>query len=953
VTGSAGSFTGGSWSRTITGGAVGSQVLWGGTVRIDVTVNVGYRHHTNATIRDNLSFSGGGGGAGAATVSFVGTGVGTTTRQYFISNIRGNISNISFSNLSVATISWSAFTQTHNVTHGDWFTLTVPTASLDVSDSGAAAPVVSISGSGGGLSVSGRTISGTLNRASATQVTFTASATSTTAAVSNLSRTITVNIGRAAGPAAQTPGAMTINAEGTVITIGAVGAASGGGAAQYRWNNGGNWNNLGTDRTFDPGNVTSARTYQASSHYAESTTHNASPSWSGNVSFAHPAYTVSFNANRPGHAPAGSVMGTTPAALTKMHGTRAGNAVSLPSMTFSGGWTFLGWNTAANGSGTAWSGSYTANASVTLFAQWSQNAMSFSSQTLAGGIGGRTYNQTFNAATGTDQTFTYNFVSGAPSPGLTVNYSNRNVSGTLGHTTSIVTSTFRVQANSSNGRTAQEDISIAVTPESYTITINGVTIPIGNNAANALANFSLGLVSNASPWTAATSNTASPQGRWHGSQHIITINTRSYHVFHTTDAIAASGSGIVAHGVSTTTQRQFRVDFLSSNVSINFTMHAPTRVLYNPGVDPNRVPTGGGTWSPAALVEGSGSNTDNRLKVHNVAFTVNPAQYVNPTNNNWNHVGWSTDANITSRLLSNRNFVPNPTGNPMTIAAGTSMVNLTGTTPITWTTVQRQVPSDVNAQITLYPIWAPQQTDVTFALGERPPQSGTITGATETRIRYTGQRFTYPVSAGSSAPHFVVTTGALWAQVGWIRNTTTANGAVPIASRIHRPLTELTTNFAGGFVLNGHDIALGSNHEGWGTSRTYFPVWRRVITEGSVNIFFIGGPDGFMDEDIEGLGLGVSAVNPFTVNGSVINYADTTTQFTLPSFNQMRALGEEHGLTFQGWFMRTMWDHATVRIDNAAQSDDRVVIPWHNGIFPTTWEPFGWEPYIWIEARWG
>ncbi len=71
-------------------------------------------------------------------------------------------------------------------------------------------------------------------------------------------------------------------------------------------------------------------------------------------------YTVSYNANGGTGAPS---------AQTKTHGQTLTLTNSTPTWS---GHTFVKWNTAANGTGTDYSsgGSYTANADVTLYAQW-------------------------------------------------------------------------------------------------------------------------------------------------------------------------------------------------------------------------------------------------------------------------------------------------------------------------------------------------------------------------------------------------------------------------------------------------------------------------------------------------------------------------------------------------------------------------------------------------------
>ena len=79
-------------------------------------------------------------------------------------------------------------------------------------------------------------------------------------------------------------------------------------------------------------------------------------------------YTVSYNANGGSGAPASQ---------TKNYGKTLTLSTTKPTRT---GHTFLRWNTKADGSGTNYSpgGSYTANASVTLYAQWQINTYTVS-----------------------------------------------------------------------------------------------------------------------------------------------------------------------------------------------------------------------------------------------------------------------------------------------------------------------------------------------------------------------------------------------------------------------------------------------------------------------------------------------------------------------------------------------------------------------------------------------
>ena len=87
------------------------------------------------------------------------------------------------------------------------------------------------------------------------------------------------------------------------------------------------------------------------------------------------SYVVSYNAN-------GATSGTAPDSQTKTSDvalTLASNSGSLAKT----GYVFDGWNTAADGSGTSYAagGTYTANASLTLYAKWTPDPFS-----VAGGV---------------------------------------------------------------------------------------------------------------------------------------------------------------------------------------------------------------------------------------------------------------------------------------------------------------------------------------------------------------------------------------------------------------------------------------------------------------------------------------------------------------------------------------------------------------------------------------
>ena len=80
-------------------------------------------------------------------------------------------------------------------------------------------------------------------------------------------------------------------------------------------------------------------------------------------------YIVAYNGN-------GSTSGTVPSNQTKTNGMPL-TLVNTQGSLLRTGYTFTGWNTAANGSGTSYavSASYTANAAATLYAQWSVSSL--------------------------------------------------------------------------------------------------------------------------------------------------------------------------------------------------------------------------------------------------------------------------------------------------------------------------------------------------------------------------------------------------------------------------------------------------------------------------------------------------------------------------------------------------------------------------------------------------
>ncbi len=106
----------------------------------------------------------------------------------------------------------------------------------------------------------------------------------------------------------------------------------------------------------------SGTTYKSPLTYSENKDLTLYAQWKINT------YTVSYNANGGSGAPGSQ---------TKTHGVALTLSSTKPTRE---GYTFTGWNTKADGSGTAYAsgGSYTGNASVTLYAQWKINTYTVS-----------------------------------------------------------------------------------------------------------------------------------------------------------------------------------------------------------------------------------------------------------------------------------------------------------------------------------------------------------------------------------------------------------------------------------------------------------------------------------------------------------------------------------------------------------------------------------------------
>ncbi len=165
-----------------------------------------------------------------------------------------------------------------------------------------------------------------------------------------------------------------------------------------------------TGYTFNGWNTNSSGT---GTNYASGGTYTANASVTLYAKWTPNNYTVSYNANGGSGAPSSQ---------TKTYGVNLTLSSTKPTRT---GYTFNGWNTNASGTGTNYAsgGTYTANASVTLYAKWTPNTYTVS------------YNANGGSGAPSSQTKTYgvNLTLSSTKPtrtGYTFNGWNTNSSGT-------------------------------------------------------------------------------------------------------------------------------------------------------------------------------------------------------------------------------------------------------------------------------------------------------------------------------------------------------------------------------------------------------------------------------------------------------------------------------------------------------------------------------------------
>lgn len=206
--------------------------------------------------------------------------------------------------------------------------------------------------------------------------------------------------------------------------------------------------------------------------------------FSSNLTMSFSEYTIKYNANGGSGAPSSQ---------TKTYGKTLTLRSGTPTRT---GYTFTKWNTASDGSGTSYSagGSYTANKSITLYAQWKANTYTVSYNANGGenapAAQTKTYGTALKLSTTVPNRDGYEFVGWATTSTGSVSYLagasyTNNASVTLYAVWELVTtaSNFYIQPNINIGDSVTISIGSTDSTNKHTITatFNGTTETLASN----------------------------------------------------------------------------------------------------------------------------------------------------------------------------------------------------------------------------------------------------------------------------------------------------------------------------------------------------------------------------------------------------------------------------------------------------------------------------------------
>ena len=394
--------------------------------------------------------------------------------------------------------------------------------------------------------------------------------------------------------------------------------------------------------------TSTSASYQPGGNYTANSSRTLYAIWESN---APKTYTVSFNANGGSGAPASQ---------TKTHNVTLTLSSTKPTRT---GHTFLGWSTSSSATSATYSagGSYTNNASVTLYAVWTPN----------------TYTISFNANGGSgapaSQTKTY---------GVTLTLSSTKPTRTgytfLGWSTSSTATSATYSAGGNFTTNANTTLYAVWSPNTYTISYSanggsgapssqtkthGVTLTLSSTKPTRTGYSFLG-------WS--TSSTATSASYSAGGSFTTNASTTLYAVWspnsYTVLYSANGGSGAPSsqtktHGVtltlSSTKPTRTGYSFLGWSTS-----STATSATYSAGgsFTTNASTTLYAVWSPNTYTvsynaNGGSGAPSSQTKTYGVTLTLSSTK---PTRTGYTFKGWATSSTATSASYSaGGNFTTN------------------------------------------------------------------------------------------------------------------------------------------------------------------------------------------------------------------------------------------------------------------------------------------------------
>ncbi len=390
-----------------------------------------------------------------------------------------------------------------------------------------------------------------------------------------------------------------------------------------------------TGYTFNGWNTNSSGTgtnYASGGKYTGNAALTLYAKWTPNT------YTVTYNANGGSGAPGSQ---------TKTHGVNLTLSSTKPTRI---GYTFVNWNTASNGTGTTYAsgGTYSGNANLTLYAQWTPvtYTVTYNANGGTGAPGSQTKTHGVNLTlSSTKPTRTgYTFVNwNTSSNGTGTSYASGstysgNANLTLYAQWTPVTYTVTYNANGGSGAPGDQTKTYGVnlTLSSTKPTRTGYTFVNWNTASNGTG------TSYASGGTYSGNANLTLYAQWTPVTYTVTYNANG--------GSGAPGNQTKTHGVNLTLSNTKPTRTGHTFASWN-TSSAGYGTTYNPGstYSGNANLTLYAQWTPVTYTVTYNANCGtgapgNQTKTHDVNLTLSSTK---PTRTGYTFVNWSTASNGT------------------------------------------------------------------------------------------------------------------------------------------------------------------------------------------------------------------------------------------------------------------------------------------------------------------